>query len=156
MAAFIATILGEALTLFFVFVLVLAIGRIPLLRRHPRAVHLIGVALTWIVAAAVAPTASSPPAAYIVTLAAIWSYRRDVHRPPSGWYRLAAAFAIVWCAVGLLLLWQVRSTFDPDDPSTLVPTGLFAVLGLLPWVLGWLVQGVRAAFTRSRAASTED
>jgi hypothetical protein len=122
------------------------------LRRHPLAVHLVAVALAWVVAATVAPTASSPPAAYLVALAAIWNYRREVRKPPSGWYRLGAGFALIWCALGLLLLRLRLSSFEPDDPSALVPTVVFAVLGHSPWALGWLVQSVRARFIRERAA----
>lgn len=136
MAAFIGTVLAEALTLFFVFVLVLAISEIPPLRRYPLSVHVAGVAIVCLVAALIAPVASSPPAAYLVTLAAIGSYRRGMRIPPSLWYRLALASAILWCAAGLLAL--KVSGIDPDEPAALAPACIFALLGLSPWAIGWL------------------
>lgn len=143
MAAFLGNILGEALMLFIVSAIVLVIGKSPGLRAHPLAVHLVAVALVWILAVTIALNAASPPGAYLVTLAAIFSYRREVKKPPSGWYRLGAGLTAAWFALWLLILsGSGASTGD----GALMAAWIFAILGLSIWPLGWLVQWVREGF----------
>jgi hypothetical protein len=150
MAAFIGSIIGEAVILFVVFAIILAIGKIGALRNHSFAVHVTGVALVWLLATVVALSASAPPAAYVVTLAAIWSYRRDTKKTPSGWYRLGAGLTAAWCALWLLILSGSGASANSD--GALVAAWVFAVLGLSIWLLGWLIQWIRAGFKGKAAA----
>jgi hypothetical protein len=142
MASHIGELIGEALALLLLLVLVLLIGKIPVLRKYPLGLHVIGVAIVWIAGAA----SSAPAGAYLVTLVAIWNYRREVKKPPSGWYRLGAGFSAVWLLLGVAMLYGAYSGQPTDTETVLIFTWTYVALGMAPWLLGWLVHWIRAGF----------
>jgi len=87
-----------------------------------------------------------------VTLVAIWNYRREVKKAPSGWYRLGAGFTAIWLVFGALLVNGAYSGEVPDPADVLLFTWIYVVLGLLPWLLGWLLQWIRAGFKANSAS----
>ena len=142
MAFQIGELFGAAMGLLLVLVIVLLIGKIPALRKYPLGLHFVGVALVWIIAA----PSHVPAAAYLVTLVAVWNYRREVKKLTSGWYRVGAGLTAIWLVLGAFLL-NASYSGEPTDPATvLLFTWVFVVLGMAPWLFGWLVQWIREGF----------
>lgn len=142
MAVHIGELFGAAMALLLVLVIVLLIGKIPPLRKFPLGLHLVGDALVWIIAA----PSHEPAAAYLVTLVAIWNYRREAKKPASGWYRVGAGLTAIWLVLGAFLLNAAYSGESTDPANALLFTWIFVVLGMAPWLLGWLVQWIREGF----------
>lgn len=152
MAYHVGYILGAALGLFVVLAIVLAIGKIKRLRKHPLAMHLSALVLVWTLGVA----AQAPAGAYLVTLVAVWGYRRELKKPPSGWYRLGAGITVIWLVLGMFLLNGAYSGEQTDAQTVLLVTWIFVVLGLTPWLLGWLVQWIREGFKAKAPAASEN
>lgn len=142
MAFHLGELFGAALALLLVLVFVLLVGKIPALRKYPLTLHLIAVALVW----SIGIGARYPGAAYLVTLIAIWNYRREAKKSPSGWYRLGAGITAIWLVFGGILLNAAYSGKPTDADTVLLGTWIFVALGMLPWLLGWLVQWIREGF----------
>lgn len=145
MANYLGNVLGLAAMFFVLLAIVLGIGKLGRLQRHPLRVYVVAVAAVWLLAASAHLGAPSPTGAYLVTLAAIAIYRHETKRPLTGWFRVSAVLTAAWCAAGLLSLSVSALTHD-SAPSPL-DTWLFALAGLLLWAIGWLfhVTGAHAA-----------
>jgi hypothetical protein len=153
MAFHLGIIIGAAAILLLVLVIVLAIGKIRGLRNHPRAMHIVAVVIVWIIAAvASAQDAEVAISAYLITLTAIWNYRRELRKTASGWYRLGAGLTVLWFGFGILV-WTAFAQDTADSMSVLVMTWTFAALGLSPWLLGWLIQWIREGFAQNNKTS---
>jgi hypothetical protein len=108
--------------------------------------HIIAVVIVWIVAAtASALDAEVAISAYLITLTAIWNYRRELRKTPSGWYRLGAGMTVLWLGFGILV-WTNFAQEASDPMSVLAMAWAFTALGLSPWLLGWLIQWIREGF----------
>ncbi len=82
MAFHLGVIIGGAAVLFLLLAIVLAIGKAPGLRKHPLTMYVVAVILVWIISGCASIQAPEfPVSAYLMTLAAIWSYRRDAKKP---------------------------------------------------------------------------
>lgn len=142
MAFHIGELFGAAMGLLLALVVVLLIGKIPPLRGYPLGLHLVGDALVWIIAV----PSQVPAAAYLVTLVAVWNYRREVKKPASGWYRVGAGMTAIWLVLGAFLLNAAYSGAPTDPATVLLVTWVFVVLGMAQWLFGWLVQWIREGF----------
>lgn len=146
MAFHLGVIIGGAAVLFLLLAIVLAIGKAPGLRKHPLTMYVVAVILVWIISGCASIQAPEfPVSAYLMTLAAIWSYRRDAKKPRSGWYRLGAGVTMLWLGLGFLV-WRLYSQDTVDPLTILAMTWTFVGFGLSPWIFGWLFQWIREGF----------
>lgn len=152
MAFYLGNVLGQGAMFFVLLAIVLGIGKLGRLQRHQLAVHVVGVALVWLLAAGADLGAPSPAAAYLVTLAAIWIYHHEAKGRPNAGYRLGARLAAAWCVLGLLAL-SASVLIDGIIPSSLA-AWIFALLGLalwaIPWRLEWLRENLRGLRHRAQ------